>query len=637
VTAPHPPSEAVAPLLLIGSIGVVMLSIGDAWVAAGAATLAGNGTWTPPPAELRLLGDLLTTGPAAALPDGANAAVFIVVLAGLLVVEIAVASTAVVLLARLSRPGDPRRSMLRRGELGDLTGAAAIVRARRLRPAAGAFGASDQGLRLLSVDGRDVWMSWEDVALIIMGPRSNKTSALAVPAVLAAPGLAVATSNKADLWALTAGMRTQAGPVWTFDPQRIAHAPQTWWWNPLRSIADADPAERVEAAARLAGHFAATIGGDRRDPFFHAAGEQVLTATLLAAALTDATMREVLRWLQRGSRGAIAALDKAGAKAEAADLDATLSGADVTTKGIFQTARTATKALTSERLMRWITPPDTWRDPPEHHPVELDLWELLAAGRRGRATIHLLSKEGAGTAAPVVTALVDRILEIAELLGQASGGRLEPPVVAVLDEAANICPIRALPQLYSHYGSRGIQVLTMLQSYGQGVGVWGEQGMQALWSAATIKLAGAGVDDHAFLQRLAGLIGEHHVPRVSTSVDRTRSSRQYAQAREPIMPASALRAIPRDRAVLLTTGRRPGLGHLHPWYRENDNTHISAYADTALAELRRAATAALGPDNPVNRTGAPTWPPAPTPPSRPSPTSAPGYWPWRPGAPTRPT
>lgn len=205
-------------------------------------------------------------------------------------------------------------------------------------------------------------MSWEDLALIIMGPRSNKSSAIAVPTVLAAPGLAVATSNKADLWACTSGMRAHAGPVWTFDPQRIAHTEQNWWWDPLRSIADADPTERVEAAARLAGHFLSTIGGERRGPFFHAAAEQVLTATLLAAALSGATMREVLAWLQPGRRDSIAALDDAGAHTEAADLEATLSGADVTTKGIYQIARTATKALTSERLMRWISPPDTWRD-----------------------------------------------------------------------------------------------------------------------------------------------------------------------------------------------------------------------------------------------------------------------------------
>ena len=65
-----------------------------------------------------------------------------------------------------------------------------------------------------------------------------------------------------------------------------------------------------------------------------------------------------------------------------------------------------------------------------------------APGAAGAPTVHLLSKEGAGTAAPVVAALVDRILEVAELAAQARGGRLDPPLVAVLDEAANICPIQ---------------------------------------------------------------------------------------------------------------------------------------------------------------------------------------------------
>ena len=597
--------EAAAPLLMIGAIALGALLIGDVWLAAGAAALAGTGRWTAPSGGPALLTDLLRDGAAGVLADGARTEVFVVVLAAAIVLELTVAAAIALLAGRRTRPADPARSLLRRRDLGDLTGKAALARAHQLRPNRDELDPSGQGLRLLSVDGRDVWMSWEDVALVIMGPRSNKTSAIAVPTVLSSPGLVVATSNKADLWALTSGLRANAGPVWTFDPQRIAHVRQTWWWNPLRSIADADPAERIEAAARLAGHFVGTIGGDRKDPFFHAAGEQILTATLLAAAISGATMREVVEWLQPGRRDAIVALDKAGAETEAADLEATLSGADVTTKGIYQTARTATKALTSERLMRWITPPETWRDPPANDPLaELDLWELLAAARTGRATVHLLSKEGASTAAPVVTALVDRILEIAELLAQASGGRLDPPVVAVLDEAANICPIRALPQLYSHFGSRGIQVVTMLQSYQQGVGVWGEQGMQALWSAATVKLVGAGVDDHAFLQKLSGLIGDHYVERISTSVDRSRVSRQYARAREPIMPASALRAITRDHAVLLTSGRRAGLGRLHPWYREHDHADISSYSQTALAELRVAAVAALGPGNPIVREGA---------------------------------
>ena len=158
-------------------------------------------------------------------------------------------------------------------------------------------------------------------------------------------------------------------------------------------------------------------------------------------------------------------------------------------------------------------------------------------------------------------------------------------------------PIRQLPQLYSHFGSRGLQVMTMLQSYQQGVGVWGAQGMDALWSAATIKLVGAGVDDHTFLQKLSGLIGEHDVEKQSISVNRSGGpSHQYATIRQPILPASELRALPKTQAVLLATGRPAGLGELLPWYREQDATDINAYAATTLRELRTAASAALGPD-----------------------------------------
>jgi hypothetical protein len=528
------------------------------------------------------------------------------VLAALVGVEAALVVVVALLATQGGRVGDPRRTLLRRGELGDLAGRGAAARAARLRPGLDVDAPPTQrGIRLLRVDGRDVWMSWEDVALVIMGPRANKTSALAVPAVLSAPGLVIATSNKADLWALTSGLRGQVGPVWTFDPQAIAHAPQRWWWDPLRAIRDAPEAHRYEAASRLAAHFMGTIGGNRRDPFFHAAGEQVLIGTLLAAALSCGTMRDVLAWLQYGRRDAITALDRAGAGIEAADLEASLGGADVTAKGIFQTARTATKALTSERTLRWITPPDTWRTPPDRTGLcdglaQLDPWRLLADATTGPVTVHLLSKEGAGTAAPVVAALVDRLLEVAELTAQAAGGRLEPPVVAVLDEAANICPIPTLPQLYSHFGSRGIQVLTMLQSYQQGVGVWGHQGMDALWSAATVKLVGAGVDDHEFLRRLSGLVGEHDVEKLSTSHNRgTGTSRQYSTSREPVLPVSVLRALPRTHAVLLATGRRAGLGELQPWYREPDAADITSYSTTALTELRDAARTALGPHNPL--------------------------------------
>lgn len=83
------------------------------------------------------------------------------------------------------------------------------------------------------------------------------------------------------------------------------------------------------------------------------------------------------------------------------------------------------------------------------------------------------------------------------------------PLVGVLDEAANVCRWRELPNLYSHFGSRGIILMTILQSWSQGVDVWGESGVRELWSASNVKVYGGGVSEDGFLDSLSKLIGDY--------------------------------------------------------------------------------------------------------------------------------
>ena len=124
-----------------------------------------------------------------------------------------------------------------------------------------------------------LYSSWEDVVLAYMAPRSGKSTALAIPAVLSAPGAAVATSNKADVWAATAAIRAAetSQRVWTFDPQHIAWAPRTWWWDPLADLSN------VEEAERLAGHFVLTVDDERSKDIWGPAAQELLAALLLAA------------------------------------------------------------------------------------------------------------------------------------------------------------------------------------------------------------------------------------------------------------------------------------------------------------------------------------------------------------------
>ena len=123
-------------------------------------------------------------------------------------------------------------------------------------------------------------------------------------------------------------------------------------------------------------------------------------------------------------------------------------------------------------------------------------------------TLYPLSKEGVGSVGSLVAALTMAVLDALEDAATRSpGGRLVVPFVGVLDEAANICRIRHLDAYYSHFGSRGIILLTILQSWAQGAEAWGDKGIEKLWSSANARIYGGGVDDPAFLRRLSDLIG----------------------------------------------------------------------------------------------------------------------------------
>jgi len=61
-------------------------------------------------------------------------------------------------------------------------------------------------------------------ALLVLGPpRSGKTTALAVPNVLCAPGAVVVTSTKADILAATLARRSEKGRCWLLDPSGTVH------------------------------------------------------------------------------------------------------------------------------------------------------------------------------------------------------------------------------------------------------------------------------------------------------------------------------------------------------------------------------------------------------------------------------
>lgn len=109
-------------------------------------------------------------------------------------------------------------------------------------------------------------------------------------------------------------------------------------------------------------------------------------------------------------------------------------------------ARAGCASLRDNDIAAWVTPQPGLREFRPERFVDT------------RQTLYLLSKNVAGgtSAAPLVAALTTEIRVAAEHAGERRGGRIDPPLVLVLDEVANICRIRDLPEQYSHLGSRSI-------------------------------------------------------------------------------------------------------------------------------------------------------------------------------------
>jgi type IV secretory pathway TraG/TraD family ATPase VirD4 len=559
----------------IAILGIVnLLLFGVVWLGGTVGAAATGAGWHPPPFALTTYGDFLTGGAAGLWPGANPYGVYagIVFVFALMFVPLGIA------VFKVKGLRSRENGLAGRGELASLCPKGIAARAYELRP-------SLRGVRELDPDetgnllgdlapsGPELRSSFEDVELDLMAPRAGKSTGIAIPRVLRARGAVLLTSNKSDVYAVTCAERAKIGTVWTFDPQGIAHTPRGMWWDMLAECVS------MEGARRLAGHFVASVNDDAsKKDFWISAAQNTLTALFLAAARGGAPLSELLTWLaDPADRTPIDLLRGAGLPAMAEQLQGTVRGAVETRDGIYETARQCIACLLDPEILAWVT-----RDNylPQFRP---DLHVL------GRDTLYLLSKDGGGSAAGVIAGLADATMRAGVVAAERMGGRLDPPMTAVLDEAANVCRISDLPDLYSHLGSRGINVVTLLQSYRQGSRVWGEAGMDAMWSAATVKLLGAGLDDADFVEKISRLVGQHDVSTVSTSRSRDGSSRSVSFRQEHILPPDMIRALPKGTALLLATGIRPALIRLRPWYKEPNAGQISAATKREVAAITERA------------------------------------------------
>ncbi|WP_432012618.1 type IV secretory system conjugative DNA transfer family protein [Streptomyces cucumeris] len=561
--------------LLIGVLAVVVPLSHLAWLSGNITAYLTGTSWAPYQPTNALL------HPEQVWPAAGDTSLLVGARIVPLLLLLALGAGASLLWARHKNRNGGRKKitgMAKARDIEPLMAKAITDKARSLRPSLKDYkhiDAKDTGILLGNLQGsrHEVRMGFEDVAVAIMAPRSGKTTSLAIPSILAAPGPVLLTSNKAagDAFTATYDARARVGQVWSMDPQQIAHASREMWWNPLAS------ARTLDGANRLAGHFlAASVDASQQGDFWSKAGSNILSQLLLAAALDERPITDIMQWLAfPADRTPLDILRDHGFTAVAAQLKGTVEGPPETRDGIYETARQYAAALLNAEIAAWVTPQKGVAEfRPEEFVTSTD-------------TLFLLSKDGGGGASALIAACADSVMRAATTQAERAGGRLDPPMLAILDEAANICKLADLPDLYSHLGSRGIIPITILQSYRQGQKVWGDAGMDAMWSASTIKVIGSGIDDPDVADKLSRLIGDHDVETTSTSHSESGKSTSVSTRQERILPADAIRALPKGTALCFATGMRVAMLDLRPWYREPGAEELSA----ASAHASQAITA----------------------------------------------
>lgn len=356
----------------------------------------------------------------------------------------------------------------------------------------------------LAGTGSPIHATVEDSVLIIGPQGSGKTAGFMNAAVADAPGSVISTSTKPDVLMDTVALRmTDGRRVHVFDPQESAHWPEALRWSPVRGCENP-----VTAMVRAAGFAegAKTGKGVTNGDFWSGQTTAVLRCYLHAAAIGGLTISDVLRW-SRNPRDEepISILRERGAPAGWADElleQGTASNNQV--GSVWAGVRRAFDCLSDPRVLRACSPGPH----EEFSPVDF---------LQGGETLYLLgTNKGQSSLAPLITAMIEDIIEVArELAAQSPGQRLPKLLTLALDEVANIAPLPSLPFVLGDGRGQGIQTLAVLQSLAQARARWGIEEADIIWDTCTCRMILPGMGNQKDAKMISDLLGQfdERVPR----------------------------------------------------------------------------------------------------------------------------
>lgn len=216
--------------------------------------------------------------------------------------------------------------------------------------------------------------------------------------------------------------------------------------------------------------------------------QTLLRCWLHAAALDGRPFRHVQRWAGGHARNEAAAILRTADPHQAAagwdgELQAVLTPTTAHAAEVRETALarilSALDALSELQVLQACTPSSTTDG--------LDVESVL----RHRGTLYLLGRATEGrvdgrsqrSAMPLLTALVEDVVERGRRMAvRSSSGRLDPPLLCVLDNVAAVAPFPGLPELMARGGPLGLTGVAVLRSPEQARSRWDARAVHSLWT-----------------------------------------------------------------------------------------------------------------------------------------------------------
>ncbi|HEY2333640.1 MAG TPA: type IV secretory system conjugative DNA transfer family protein [Solirubrobacterales bacterium] len=405
--------------------------------------------------------------------------------------------------------------------------------------------------------GKTLLAAEEGQSAIVFAPTQTfKTTGFTIPTLLEWEGPVLVTSIKNDLLGPTLARRRSMGEVMIFDPAKVTKMPSaraTPLWGATNWRGAMRVAHWLMSAANISGS-----EGLQDANFWSATAEKLLAPLLFATAANGRPISDVARWLDEGPEASQAEVDQLLGKTGVAEAQrswqATLNREERQLSSIYLTADTAMRAFSDPHVAEETAAAD-------YSPA------MLLDGKPN--TLYLCApRSEQERLRPLFSMIVQELVGVVEELHAAKGEPLDPPLLLLLDEAANIAPVPDLDELAATAAGLGVQLLSVFQDFTQVHVRWGRRAWTVLNNHAA-KIVGSGISDRETVDFFTHTVGAGEFEQRSrTAGEKGHKSTTEGDTYRDLAPPSVLRETKPGAGLLVYKHLPAAEIGLRPWFRE---------------------------------------------------------------------